>query len=512
MSLSAIAISTLYSVKLVATVIFFLIGLYFYLLVWLHVRRRDEMLARDAQLIAAWRPSALPLVTIQLPIYNEKTVVADLIDTIVNIDYPRDRLEIQVLDDSTDVTTQIAQELVDKYRNEGFDIALHRRPDRSGYKAGNLKAGHAKARGEFIAIFDADFRPPADFLRRTLPFFDDPRLACVQTLWQHYNQDRSTMTMAQGLALDGANYVVQSVQCWWGLMMHFQGTGGIWRKAAIDDAGGWRADTLTEDLDLSSRAYLRGWTMKYLPQVVCLGELPETISAAKAQMHRWTKGGIQVALKTLPDVLRSNMPMRVKIDNTVYMLSSLLQPCVFAIGLSWPAQLMLGLRMDDAGSLIPNGLLTAASLGSMLMMLYAMKQLRPDWPRRIHHYAYLCIWGLAISVTNTRAILEAFLGIKSGFVRTPRFRSLSGAALPQDRAERPRLTGQFWAELAILIYCVAGIFMLALQSHPVIDPFLMIFTAALAAGVGKTLRESLEWSAAARRDDAPPAATGPEPV
>lgn len=491
------AVSTILGLKLIATVWFCVFGLYLYLLVLLHMRHRKAMLARDEQVIASWRPGALPFVTIQLPVYNEQQMVAELLESITRLDYPRDRFEIHILDDSTDATTQIALGLVEHYRGQGFDIELLRRPDRSGYKAGNLRAGHDKARGEFIAIFDADFRPPADFLRKTLPFFQDARLACVQTLWGHVNERHSTMTIALGLALDGFNYVVQSAQCWSGLLMHFQGTGGIWRKTAIDDAGGWKFDTLTEDLDLSYQAYLRGWTLKYLPQVVCLGELPETIAAAKAQQHRWTKGGCQVALKALPDIFRSRLPLKVKAETSLYMLSMVLQPCMLAIALSWPALLAEGGDTALILHVVPTALLTFGSLGPMMLSFYALKRLHKDWFRRIHHYMYFGIWGMGVSINNTRAIIEALLGIKSGFQRTPRFRSGSGASLAQAAEDRPRLGWQVALEVAISIYSLTGCVLLLLHDHPIIDPFLAIFGLAVGTVAVQNVREAWGWGRAA---------------
>jgi cellulose synthase/poly-beta-1,6-N-acetylglucosamine synthase-like glycosyltransferase len=498
------AVSTILGLKLIATVWFCVFGLYLYLIVLLHIRHRKAMLAKDEQVIASWRPGALPFVTIQLPVYNEQQVVTELLESITRLDYPHDRFEIHILDDSTDTTTQIALGLVEHYRGQGFDIELLRRPDRSGYKAGNLRAGHDKARGEFIAIFDADFRPPADFLRKTLPFFQDARLACVQTLWGHVNERHSTMTIALGLALDGFNYVVQSAQCWSGLLMHFQGTGGIWRKTAIDDAGGWKFDTLTEDLDLSYQAYLRGWTLKYLPQVVCLGELPETIAAAKAQQHRWTKGGCQVALKALPDIFRSRLPLKVKAETSLYMLSMVLQPCMLAIALCWPAQLGIGASMAPILHAGPAVLLTIGSLGPLIMSLYALRRLHGDWLGRIHHYAYFCLWGMGVSINNTRAIIEALLGIRSGFVRTPRFRSASGAPLAQARADRPRLDWQVAVEAGISIYSLAGCATLALQEHAVFDPFLGLFGLGVGIVAVQNVREALGWDRVADSDTTSP--------
>jgi cellulose synthase/poly-beta-1,6-N-acetylglucosamine synthase-like glycosyltransferase len=482
------------AIQLVATGYFCLFGAYCYTMVGIHARHRETMRARDASVIANWSPApdALPRVTVQLPLYNEQFVVSRLIESIIRFDYPRERLEIQVLDDSTDVTTQIASELVEKYRREGFDIVLLRRTDRTGYKAGALKEGHAVAKGEFIAIFDADFVPDPDFLRKTLPFFEDPGIAAVQTLWGHLNAGYSQMTLAQSVGLDGINYVLQSAQCWVGSLMHFQGTAGVWRKGAIDDAGGWQWDTLTEDLDLSYRAQIRGWRMKYLPQVICPGELPATIAAAKTQQHRWSKGGFQTMQKLLPDILRSNLPLFAKVEATFYMITLLLQPSLLLIALSWPAQMWLREGMTLSQSVLPVIVLLALCLfGPATLFIYAQKQLYPDWVRRIRYYVYLMIWGTGVAVTNTRAIFEAMLGIRTGFVRTPKYRIEGHAGSFIGKAYRSKLSKQTLVEAVLGLYCLYGVGYTLLRDRPMVDPLLIIFTIGITMVTVKSVWEPL---------------------
>jgi cellulose synthase/poly-beta-1,6-N-acetylglucosamine synthase-like glycosyltransferase len=455
-----IAVRVLLVLQILAASFLCLFGIYCCLMVRLHIRNKKEMLARDTAVIEAWSRSEreVPFVTVQLPLYNERYVVDRLIENIVLLDYPQDRYEIQILDDSTDDTTQIVAALVERYRAQGFTIELVHRVDRTGFKAGALKEGNDTAKGEFIAIFDADFVPAPDFLKKTLPFFDDPEIAVVQTLWGHLNADYSRMTKAQAVALDGLNYVVQSAQCWSGLLMHFQGTAGVWRRTAINDAGGWQADTLTEDLDISYRAQVRGWKLKYLPQVICPGELPTTVSAAKTQQHRWAKGGFQVMCKMMPDILRSRIPWYAKAEAFFYMISMILQPCLMIISVSWPAQLWLRQEQQLAEAALPVILfVTLCSFGPHVMFLYAQVCLYKDWPRRVHHYLYLMLWSMGVAVTNTRAILEVAFNIKTGFVRTPKYRIERQGDSFVGKGYRAKLSSQILIEGAIALYCLFGL-------------------------------------------------------
>lgn len=507
-TLAGVGIGIALTMQVLATAYFCIFGAYCYVLVGLHAHRKKAMLAQDAAVLAAWTRAdhEMPLVTVQLPIFNERYVVSRLIDTIAQLDYPRDRLEIQVLDDSTDATTEIARDLVDKYRREGVDIKLLHRTDRSGFKAGALAEGTKAARGEYIAIFDADFVPPADFLRKTVPFLQDPKVAVVQTLWGHLNADYSQMTIAQSVGLDGINYVMQSVQCWCGLLPHFQGTAGIWRKAAIEDSGGWQSDCLTEDLDLSFRAQIRGWTVKYLPQVLCPGELPTTISATKTQQHRWAKGGYQVMYKLLPGILRTNVPWYAKIEVAFYMASMVLQPCLLIIALSWPAQNWLRDHAPLSHNLVPAAIILLFGLfGPTTLFLYTQKELYPDWKRRIHHYLYLMVWAPGIAVNNTKGILEAVFKIKSGFVRTPKFRIERQSDTFIGKAYTAKLSGQVLVEFLIAVYCIFGIvYMVFLQPDPVIDPFLILFTTGICLGLTMTIWEPIAQYRALRRASAVP--------
>src|SRR5436189_824273 len=305
-------------------------GWHRYYLVWLYIRHRSNQPKAGPPL------HPMPVVTIQLPLYNEMYVADRLISSVCAIDYPRECLEIQVLDDSTDETRSIAESTVRRFASQGVDIKYFYRPDRAGYKAGALEAGLKVARGEFVAIFDADFIPSADFLIRLMPHFGDARVAMVQARWGHINQDYSLLTKIQSILLDGHFILEHGGRNRGGRFFNFNGTAGVWRRTAIDTAGGWQHDTLTEDLDLSYRAQLAGWQFLFLPDLVTPAELPVEMNAFKSQQHRWAKGSIQTGMKLLPRILRSPLPARGKIEaffhlsaNFNYLLMSLLSILMF---------------------------------------------------------------------------------------------------------------------------------------------------------------------------------------
>ena len=268
------------------------------------------------------------IVTIQLPLYNEMYVAERLINSVCEIDYPKGKMEIQVLDDSTDETTSIVAKAVEEKKKAGFDILHIRRGTREGYKAGALKEGMKIAKGEYIAIFDADFIPQKEFLQKTLSYFTDDKVGMVQSRWEHLNGDYSIITKAQALALDGHFVIEQTVRNRSGFFINFNGTGGVWRKKCIEEAGNWHADTLTEDLDLSYRAQLIGWRFVFLKDFTSPAELPSEINALKAQQFRWTKGAVETAKKILPLVWKSKVPLRVKLQSTFHLTNNLVFPFI----------------------------------------------------------------------------------------------------------------------------------------------------------------------------------------
>jgi cellulose synthase/poly-beta-1,6-N-acetylglucosamine synthase-like glycosyltransferase len=358
-----------------------------------------------------------PLVTVQLPVYNELHVVERLIDAVTRLDYPQDRLQIQVLDDSTDETTALAQARVDYYRKQGFDIALIHRPERTGFKAGALQRGLETTNGEFIAIFDADFVPNPDFLQRTVPHFQSrPRLGLVQARWGHINADYSPLTRAQALALDGHFVVEQTARQRSGLFMNFNGASGVWRKRCIEEAGGWQGDTLSEDLDLSYRAQLAGWEFLYLPDVVSPAEIPPQINAFKRQQFRWAKGSIQCLLKHWRALLRARPPAFVRLQGLIHLSNYLIHPLMLILllltlpSLLWPGMMHLPLFYLGLGSLGPP-------------LLFALSQwvTYPDWHRRLAYFPLLVLLGTGIALNNGLAVGEALTKRPNRFQRTPKF-------------------------------------------------------------------------------------------
>ncbi|MEO1237668.1 MAG: glycosyltransferase, partial [Planctomycetota bacterium] len=400
-------------------------GLHRYWLVFLFNRHRKAV-ARPAK-----RFETLPRVTVQLPMFNEGHVARRIIDAACALDYPADRLQVQVVDDSTDHSRAICAERVAYWKQRGVDIELCHRVDRVGYKAGALAEATTTATGELIAIFDADFVPPRNFLKRTVHHFSDPGVGMVQTRWAHLNRDDSLLTRGQAIFLDGHFVVEHTARNRSGAWINFNGTAGLWRKTAIDDAGGWQHDTLTEDVDLSYRAQLRGWRFLFLPQVTCPAELPPEINAFKSQQHRWTKGSIQTAIKLLPTLFRAPVPFRVKLEAFFHLTSPmvylyitlfamLFYPAVYVnlqpIGEGAWAGVFLGLSLFMLG--------TASATAFYLTSQRAQK--RSAWVT-LAQVPMLMSIGIGIALNNAVACLEALLGHDSPFIRTPKY----GTAPPE---------------------------------------------------------------------------------
>ncbi len=367
----------------------------------------------------------VPFVTIQLPIYNELYVVERLLDNIARIIYPRDKLEIQVLDDSTDETTEILKRKVDELKCQNINILYIHRTERTGAKAGALKNGLATSKGEFIALFDADFLPDPDFLQKTIPCFDNDRIGAVQTRWGHLNRNYSLFTRLQAFALDVHFTIEQGGRNRKGYFINFNGTAGIWRKTAIYDAGNWQGDTLTEDFDLSYRAQLKGWKLIYLEEVVTPAELPVALSAIKAQQFRWMKGGAQNFLKNHRKVLSASISFMTKINAIFHLLNSSVFLFTFLIVmLSFPVLLIQKNHTEY------NALFSASSvfvLTTFILLLYygvaffKVSRQKGSWLLYPIYYILFLIFMLGLSLSNVIAVTEAFLGIKSSFLRTPKF-------------------------------------------------------------------------------------------
>jgi cellulose synthase/poly-beta-1,6-N-acetylglucosamine synthase-like glycosyltransferase len=397
-------------------------------------------------------------VTIQLPLYNELYVVERLINAVCEIEYPKDMLEIQVLDDSTDETTSITEKIVREKQNEGFDIVHMRRGTREGFKAGALKEGLKTAKGEYIAIFDADFIPHKNFLTKTLSFFSDDKVGMVQTRWEHINGDYSILTKAQALALDGHFVIEQTVRNKAGFFINFNGTGGIWKRACIEDAGNWHADTLTEDLDLSYRAQLNGWRFVFLQDFTSPAELPSEINALKTQQFRWTKGAIETAKKILPLVWRSKIPFRVKLQATFHLTNNLVFPFILlAAILNVPLIFIKNSGSHQAYFAILS-LFVLAFVSSFLFYLYSQKDIRTDWRKKIVLFPLFMAGSMGFAVNNSRAVIEGLLNRKSEFVRTPKFKVVSERDTWMGKRYLSRKLGfSVYVEAIMAVYCLVGI-------------------------------------------------------
>ncbi len=445
-------------------------GVNAYVMVATHWRHRRE---------AEWRralPAPLPVVTVQLPIYNERYVATRLLEAVGAFDYPRDRLEIQVLDDSTDDTTEIVEAIVDRLRAGGLEVVhLHRRV-RTGFKAGALADGLRVARGEFVAIFDADFVPRPGFLKETLPHFE-PDVAVVQARWGHLNRSFSALTVAQSLGIDGHFAVEQSARARAGLFLNFNGTGGIWRRAAILDAGGWTHDTVTEDLDLSYRAQLRGWRIVYRPDIVCPAELPVLVTGFKSQQRRWAKGSIQTAIKLLPAVLAAPRSPWVKYQAFVHLTYYMIHPLMLAsVLLTVPMHAALG-SVAEASVLSVVGLVFGlVAVGPGMMLAYAQGVLDPRWWRRLWQLPTILVIGVGVALSTSIAVLEAFVSRRGEFIRTPKFGIAGPTGTWRGKGYGERASWGGAAEVALSVYCAAGTYLYWAAQHYAMVPFLALYT------------------------------------
>lgn len=486
----------------------FCYGVNCYVLMALHRRGRAAWDAKAKSVIDAfWSKSRsgarLPSVTVQLPIYNEQYVVERLIDSVAALDYPRHLLEIQVLDDSTDETRSIVAELVTRYRAKGLDINHIHRTNRVGYKAGALREGLKVSKGELIAIFDADFTPTKDFLLRTVPFFDDSRVGMVQTRWGHINRDYSLLTQAQAIGIDGHFGVEQGARAWSGLLLNFNGTGGIWRRQTIDDSGGWLERTLTEDLDLSYRAQLKGWKMVYLPEVVCPAELPVLLHGFKTQQRRWAKGSIQTAKHLLPDIWRSQLPLFTKVQASLHLTHYMVHPLMLSVVLLSVPLLLRGFYFSAwTPLLLTVTLLALATFGPSTLYLYALNQFGEEGKTRWRFLPVLICLGTGIALSNTKAVFEALSGRASGFVRTPKFRVEQREDTWAGKRYASFLDRMTALELVLAGYSLLALVLFVVHMKVLIWPFMAIYTAGFFFVALLGLKQRREQMAAARAEGA----------
>jgi len=426
-------------------------------------RRRDEVEP----------PKEWPHVTVQLPIFNEKYTVERLLQAVTQLDYPSDRLQIQVLDDSTDDTFDLVSGLVEEYKHVGVDIEFIHRVDRKGYKAGALENGLQTATGELIAIFDADFVPKPDWLKRTVPPFQEPNLGCLQTRWGHTNQQYNSLTRAEAMGIDGHFIIEQTVRSKNGFFLNFNGTAGLWRRACIEDAGGWQWDTLTEDLDLSYRAQMRGWKFDYLPDVVVPAELPPQVEAYKKQQFRWAKGSFQVVRKILPSVLQAKLPWKVRFMALLHLTGYFVHPLMLSLLL---LTLPVGLLIPGAFKIFPISVL--AGLGPPLLYLTATATQHRSVLKRLRSFPVLVIVGFGLSLSTTVAVLEGLFSKGGAFIRTPKLNVGDKRKQKQkiDRAYVPPLSSMVWIEIALGLYALVTGVVLAPYIGWGIIPWMIIYT------------------------------------
>jgi cellulose synthase/poly-beta-1,6-N-acetylglucosamine synthase-like glycosyltransferase len=447
-------------------------GAHRYVLVYLYYKNKKKR---------TMEPSAffedLPRVTVQLPIFNEQYVVERLLDSICKLQYPLEKLDIQLLDDSTDETVAVARDLVERYAALGHPVTYHHRTNREGFKAGALAAGLDTAKGEFIAIFDADFVPPEDFLLKVIHHFTNPKIGMVQTRWTHINRNYSFLTEVEAIMLDGHFVLEHSGRARSGVFFNFNGTAGMWRRQAIEDAGGWQHDTLTEDTDLSYRAQLKGWKFVYLQDVECPAELPVEMTAFKTQQARWAKGLIQTSKKILPKVLRSDLPRHVKIEAWFHLTANLSYPLMIVLSvLLLPAMIIRFYQGWFQMLYIDLPLFMASTFSISSFYLVSQKELFPrTWPRAFLYLPFLMALGIGLTVTNTRAVLEALLGKQTAFARTPKYRVESKKDKVGAKKYRKRLGWVPWIELLIGAYFASTVYYAVVNENYITVPFLLLF-------------------------------------
>jgi cellulose synthase/poly-beta-1,6-N-acetylglucosamine synthase-like glycosyltransferase len=449
-------------------------GIHRYSIIYLYFKNRHRKPTAPSHF------KVLPVVTVQLPIYNEIYVIERLLKAISDLDYPKNKLEIQVLDDSTDETRELTERTVANLQERGFDAVVLHRENRVGFKAGALDNGFKKAKGDFFFILDADFVPPPNILKDCIHHFADPKVGMIQTRWGHINRSYSWLTRAQAILLDGHLVLEQTARSRTGRFFNFNGTAGLWRRRCIGEAGGWQHDTLTEDLDLSYRAQLRGWKFVFLGDIVTPAELPVDIDGFKSQQHRWTKGSIQTCKKVLPRIWRSKLPLFIKIEATAHLTAN------FAYLLLACLCLLLHPSSGGSSSLAAGGIVrmflidlpifVATTVSTAVFYLCAQRELHPkDWKREIWFFPFVLALGIGVSINNSRAVLEAIFNRKSDFCRTPKYGI--------ERAKQEWKRNRYFAvrtviplvEFIFAVYFTYFVF-LAFQNREFLSvPFLMLF-------------------------------------
>ena len=451
-------------------------GFHRYQLVWMYYKYRKNKTTEPKQHFAE-----LPRVTIQLPIFNEQFVVERLVESICSLEYPRDRLDIQLLDDSTDETVKVAAEVVERYRAKGHDIVHVHRTDRSGFKAGALENGLKTAKGEFVAIFDADFTPPADWIMRVIHHFAEPGIGMVQTRWTHINRHYSFLTEVEAILLDGHFVLEHGGRSRAGVFFNFNGTAGMWRIKAIEEAGGWQHDTLTEDTDLSYRCQLKGWKFLYLQDVECPAELPIEMTAFKTQQVRWAKGLIQCSIKDLPKVMKSDVSLHEKIEAWYHLTANISYPLMIALSvLLLPAMVIRFYQGWFQMMYIDVPLFLASTFSISSFYLVSQKELFPTrWWRTFFYLPFLMALGIGLTITNSKGVIEALVGKQTAFARTPKYsvqtKGEKSMAVKAAKKYRKRLGLIPWIELAVGTYFASTVWYAIANENYITVPFLILF-------------------------------------
>ncbi|MEM4252430.1 MAG: glycosyltransferase family 2 protein [Candidatus Nitrosotenuis sp.] len=440
----------------------------FYYLAFRSIRRKDKYPVASL---------GTPTVTIQLPIYNEKYVAARLVKSVCDMDYPKDRMKIMVLDDSDDETVEIISDLVTEYKKKGYDIAHIRRGTRKGYKAGALKYAMNLTDTEFVAIFDADFIPPSWFLKRAIPYFASPNIGLVQCRWGHVNENYSAMTQAQALSLDFHFLIEQKAKSNSHLYMNFNGTAGIWRTECIDDAGGWHTSTLVEDLDLSYRAQMKGWKCIFIPDIVVDAELPVQMNAAKRQQFRWAKGAIQCAVKLLGDILiKRNIPFETKIQAFVQLTRHFGYPLLLIQFLALPILLAANINLHVVKFVPALTIATYLAMGPVAYLLVIYNVWGKNWKQKAKILPYLLIYSAGMAVNNTVAVFDGMFGKKNEFLRTPKYGIVHKSDDWRDKAYNLPFTKTTLLEIFFGVYGLIGIMIAIFSKNPVFAPIIAIPT------------------------------------
>jgi cellulose synthase/poly-beta-1,6-N-acetylglucosamine synthase-like glycosyltransferase len=415
-------------------------------------------------------------VTVQLPVFNEMYVVERLIDAVCRVDYPRELLEVQVLDDSTDETCGIARAAVEKWKQQGVDVVYVHRENREGFKAGALEHGLTTAKGEFVAVFDADFVPSPDFLLRTVPFFTDDKVGMVQVRWGHLNREFSLLTQAQSILLDGHFIIEHTARNRSGCFFNFNGTAGIWRRSTIQDAGGWQHDTLTEDLDLSYRAQLKGWQFVFLPEIISPAEVPVDMNAFKSQQHRWAKGSIQTMRKLLPRILTSDLPYLVKREAFFHLTNNIAYLLMVVLSLMMPLSMVVRFKHGLYSTLfldLPVFFTATASVS--FFYIATQREMGQGWWGRLKYLPFLMSLGIGLAINQSKAVLEALLGQESAFTRTPKTGSEGKSVKQVKKAYRGKRSWIPFVEVAFGLYFSGAVYYAYDKDIWTSLPFLVLF-------------------------------------